>query len=78
MTKLFSDCTETEKKWLREYTSWARSDAPLSLRLAMVKQFYKLLKAHNVEHLAIGRNCDRCGVDKQDHPTQMCFGETPN
>ena len=77
MLKSYADCTDTEKKWLREYTSWAKSDAPIALRLAMVEQFYNLLKGRGIEHLATGRNCDRCGVDKADHPTQMCFGETP-
>jgi hypothetical protein len=47
--KEYSELSDNEKKALREYRSWVKSDAPHEYRMNMIESCYKTLQILGVE-----------------------------
>ena len=54
--KQYNDCTDYEKKIIREYSEWCKSDCDLNYRLIMVAQYRDKAITANIDHLLTGRN----------------------
>ena len=52
--KTYNDTTDCEKFVIREYRTWAKSKAPLSLRLAKMSEMRTMAINYNISHLLIG------------------------
>ena len=50
--KEYHDLSDGEKKALREFRSWCKSDAPYEYRMHMIESYYKTLKILGIEHFA--------------------------
>lgn len=48
MRKDYGDFTDTEKFWVREYSSWAKATCNIELRWKMMEQYQNYLKSHNI------------------------------
>lgn len=48
--KQYNNLTDNEKKAIRLYKSWCKSDAPHEYKMAMVESCYKTLKILGIEN----------------------------
>jgi hypothetical protein len=49
--KQYNNLTDIEKRIIREYKEWCKSDAPSGLKYEMAMQWRKRAKEKGIEHL---------------------------
>lgn len=49
--KSYNNLTDVEKHIIREYETWAKSDAPIPTKIKMLDQWRKRAIDKNIEHL---------------------------
>ena len=49
--KEYHELTDNERKSVREYKSWVKSDAPHEYRMSMIESCYRILKTLEINHL---------------------------
>lgn len=57
--KSFNSLDDVERYVISEYYSWAKSQAPVALKLAMVDEYFERAKNLNIEHLILERKARR-------------------
>ena len=53
--KQYNDLSDTEKKAIRTYESWRKSDAPYLYKLGMLELSFKVLQELGIQHIVINR-----------------------